>query len=82
MEGIAMRRIVFAAVAGAALLLPAGMVNAQGDYPPCSRGMTDKCLQTHEGMGGAMEHHMMRHHMMRHHMMHHHMMHHRHHHMK
>ncbi|HEX5182876.1 MAG TPA: hypothetical protein VFW19_06955 [Allosphingosinicella sp.] len=50
------------------------------DYPPCGHGVTDKCTQTHEGMGG---HAMMGHHHMRHHMRHHgHMKHHMKHHMR
>ncbi|HEY1605117.1 MAG TPA: hypothetical protein VGF77_05925 [Allosphingosinicella sp.] len=70
------------------LILTAGLVlgiaaipvaaSAQ-DYPPCGHDVTDKCTQTHEGMGGG---HMMGHHMRHHghHHMRHHMRHHGHHH--
>lgn len=72
-----MKTLILAAsmVLGAAVIPAAA--SAQ-DYPPCSRDVTDKCMQTHEGGGWAAgEHHMTRHHM-RHHMRHR-MMRHRHH---
>ena len=54
------------------------------DYPPCSRDVTDKCMQTHEGGGHMMmgDHMMRHHHGMRQHHMRHHMRHHGHHHMR
>lgn len=73
--------IVAASVVLGIAVLPVA-ASAQ-DYPPCSRDVTDKCTQTHEGGGWAagddhMRHHMM--HNMRHHMRHHHHHHARHHH--
>lgn len=67
-----MRKIVFTGlVLGTAMILSVGTAGAQGtgsDYPPCSRGVTDKCVQTHEGMGsGAMGDHGMGHHRWHHH---------------
>ena len=46
-------------------------MTASGDVPPCSKTVTDRCMQTHEGHGGMMMHHRgkMRHHPMRHHKM-------------
>ena len=53
-------------MSGAALAGPASTTSVQapmGDYPACSRAVTDHCIQTNErGMGHAMRHARHRHH--------------------